>query len=113
MSHEIYAQIDADPVAAIARHTGRPTEILSRLPEHMHPGMARYIILGITPGSFLRAVLSDEHEIARVRADALNAGLLERYRDFLEFEAPDDCWGSSEKVRAWHERGGLIGKVAA
>lgn len=110
---EVHNQVEANPVITLARHTGRPTEVLLRLPDYMRPGLVRFILFGIRPGSFLCAVLADEAEIARNRADSTNAGLIERYRDFLEFEAPDDCWGSSDKVRAWCERGGLIGKAAA
>lgn len=110
-AQEAYELLDRDPVAAFSKHANpAASDVLSRLPDHMRPGIVRYVLFGVTPGAFLRAVFSDEQEIAANRADSINRILIDRYRDFLELEAPQNCWGSSDKVRAWCEQGGLFGK---
>lgn len=109
---EMFAAIDADPIKELEMHH-KPSQNITRLPEHMQPGIARYIILGIKPGSFLTAVFANEFEIATIKADEMNAELLDVYRDFLETDVPKPCWGSSRMVREWCERGGLVGKKGA
>lgn len=111
---EVFTAIAADPVAAVSKSLGRTeSPFMARLPDHMHAGIAKYVLTGIVPGSFLRAVFAGELELAERHADPTNKPLLEVYGDFLEFEAPPDCWGSPKRVQEWVERGGLFGKVAA
>ena len=110
----VFKEIAVDPVAAVSKSLGRTdSPFMARLPTYMHPGIARYVLAGVLPGSFLRAVFAGERELAEMKADATNRQLLEVYADFLEFECPQDCWGSPRLVQAWCEAGGLFGKVAA
>ena len=70
-----------------------------RLPERYREGMKRYIEERIMPGSFLKAVLEDRLHDAVVRCD-----ILPQIRDIVVWvynEAPNQCWGSPEKVRQW------------
>lgn len=109
---DVAKAIESDPVATYRAYRGMEADELGKLPAYMQAGMARYIILGIKPGSFLRAVFSDEFENAAYRADEVNKALLPAYQHFLENGCPSSCWGSSEKVRAWCEARGLLGKLA-
>ena len=71
------------------------------LPEHTREGMRAYIETGRPVGSFLNAILKDDFVEAAWRADHINRVRLPDYAEFLETEAPADCWGSRAKVDAW------------
>ncbi|MEC5289437.1 MULTISPECIES: hypothetical protein [unclassified Aurantimonas] len=82
---------------------------VTTLPDHMHEAILRWINDGVKPGRFLRAVLENDLQGAVFHADDTNA---DRLRDFVRFfhnEAPSECFGSVELVRAWAEIGGLNG----
>jgi len=81
----------------------------SRLPEHMQDGMRRYIENGIPPGSFQRAVLSNDLMEAFRRADDVNSHAMRNYAVFLESEAPGGCFGSPQHVNDWIDHRGLAG----
>lgn len=78
------------------------------IPEHCREGMQRYIEQGILPGDFLRAIICNDLVEAASRADIINRYRLYDYAGFL-FQAPSGCWGSEEKMQAWHDRRGLSG----
>lgn len=113
MTHEpqIARSIEADPVAAYAKHhTPEAAEGLRRkVPEHMRAGMVRYILLGILPGSFQLAVLEGDLFEAVRKADDTNRAALHDYAIFLFNYAPGGCFGSEDRVRTWAHDGGLIG----
>jgi len=71
------------------------------IPDHMMDGLTRYIESGIPPGHFLSAVLSNDLYEAVSRADDENVKILPAYIGYLVNEAPSNCWGSREKVKAW------------
>lgn len=71
------------------------------VPSYMIDGMVRYIVFGIMPGSFLKAVLEGDLFSAVKNADDFNAGRLPSYVRFLYNYAPQDCYGSPENVKAW------------
>ena len=73
----------------------------SRLPEHMQGPMRRYIENGIPPGSFLRAVLSNDLRAAFQRADDINGPRIRDFVVFLYNEAPRGCYGSPSAVNEW------------
>jgi hypothetical protein len=77
------------------------------LPERMHGGVRRYIEQGIPPGDFLTAVISNDLCEACGRADEENQHLLFEYVKFFYCHAPQECWGSQEKYKAWVQHGGL------
>lgn len=76
-------------------------EGLAIIPEHCRVGMRRYIDEHIRPGGFLSAVLSNDLMSALRTADELNSVCLGKYAKFLHYYAPQDCYGSREKVAAW------------
>jgi hypothetical protein len=78
------------------------------LPEHMWPGVARYIYEGVGVGHFLNAVISNDLARAVHYADDNNAKVLSQWVKFFYNQCPAGCWGSAERYRAWIERGGLL-----
>lgn len=107
----IAAEIAADPVAAYNRMTGAywGAGLKKWVPDHMRAGMARYVVLGILPGGFLRAVLSNDLMEAGRMADDENRRRLSNYVMFLINYAPSDCYGSPDAMQAWAKRGGMLG----
>jgi len=75
----------------------------SMLPDYMQDGARLYIERGILPGSFLQSVFSNDLVGAFATADPTNIKRLYDYADFLFNECPVECWGSRERVKAWHE----------
>lgn len=73
------------------------------IPQYMWPGILRYLQKGILPGDFLKAILSNDLRDACERADHNNAELLPTYVAFFYNRTPGICWGSKEKMLAWHE----------
>jgi hypothetical protein len=73
----------------------------SKLPEHLRPGMRRYIENGILPGGFLLAVLSNDLSGAVMRADEVSLQNLRQICQWLLDEAPGFSFGSAENVKLW------------
>lgn len=82
---------------------------MSALPEHMRDAMLRWIEHGISPGSFLRAVLVNDLVSSIHYADNINISRIPDYGRYLYNHAPSRCWGSPAKVAAWEEHRGLQG----
>lgn len=103
--------IEADPVAAYAEYhnPGAADGLRRKVPEHMRAGMVRYVLLGIIPGSFQRAVLEGDLFEAVRKSDDINRAALHDYALFLFNYAPGGCFGNEDRVRAWAHDGGLIG----
>lgn len=110
---DIAAMIEGSPVQTYRTYCNGLAGWLEHIPAHCQPGLVRYVILGIRPGSFLCAVLAGERELAERRADDINRPRLERYADFLQHGMPPNSAGSPKLVQAWCERGGLIGRPRA
>ena len=83
------------------------------LPAHMREGMKLWVERGISPGSFLMAVLRNDLMGALGKADSINADHLKDYGMFLYNEVPTGCFGSAEKCEAWANRGGMLGNLEA
>jgi len=66
--------------------------------------MRLYVEQGVLPGSFLRAVISNNLVEAFAQADSTNILRLFDYANFLYNEVPSPCWGSEEKMLAWAEK---------
>jgi hypothetical protein len=81
----------------------------SKLPEHMRGGARRYVEQGVQPGDFLCEVLANRLVHAARAADWINAGALHDWAAWLWVNAPRECWGNPDIVRAWCEQGGLRG----
>lgn len=77
---------------------------VSGVPRGMHDGYVLYVLHGILPGSFLRAVLENDLREACNRADEINQRAIYQHVFFLRNYAPMWCWGSPEAVREWVAR---------
>ena len=75
------------------------------IPDIVMAGLQRYINDHMKPGDFLLAVLKNDFNMAVAHADDENAVNLKAYMGYLNNEAPGNCWGSPEKVKAWLEIG--------
>jgi len=95
----IHTAIGFEAAAAMAAHT----------PPHIRAGIARYLILGIPPGSFLRAVFQNDLIGAAKAADADNAAALVSITRWVIAYAPDGSTGSAKAIEAWTARGGIGG----
>ena len=71
------------------------------IPEHMIGGALRYFNDHIQPGSFLRALMSNDLMTACNRGDEENLDALAAWAAFLYNEAPRGSFGSPEKVKTW------------
>lgn len=71
------------------------------VPEHMWGGVERYYLLGVAPGHFLNALLSNDLMEAFKRADDLNVAAMHDWVRFLYNFTPSQSFGSPERVRAW------------
>lgn len=80
------------------------------IPAHNHGGIHRYVMHGVPLGSFLQAVFENDLMGAFSRADGENRKAMGDIAAFLWNEVPMGCHGSPEKVKAWCEAGGLLGK---
>lgn len=85
-------------------------ELLETLPVHCREGVLNYIEKGVSPGSFLVSVLSNDLKGAFGAADMINKPYIENYVIYLYNCAPTSCWGSEEAVANWIKQGGLEGK---
>ena len=59
-----------------------PTALWAEIPEHLRPGLARWIVRGIVPGSFLSAVIRADLFAAAIAADEksiLTIGYIARF----------------------------------
>lgn len=100
--------------ATIADPGEMRTEILiklreSNVPEHLHDGLADFIMHGIRTGSFLEACISNDLKEACSRADTTCRYALVEIISFLYNDAPSPCWGSPKHYEDWIGQGGLFG----
>lgn len=73
------------------------------IPDYMHEGIIAYVNEGILPGSFLRAVISNNLKEAVLYADNKNAKLIANYVRWFYNNPPGNCWGSEEEMYEWAE----------
>jgi len=61
-----------------------------------------YVIMGFDPGSFFTAIFANDFVGACHRSHPCNSWSdIRETGKWLTFEAPEQCWGSYEKVEAW------------
>ncbi len=71
------------------------------VPEHLREGLARYVIHGIIPGSFLQAVIgNDLHGAIRLGDDDSLAGI-KSILSFLWNSTPAQCFGDRVRLVQW------------
>jgi|WetSurMetagenome_2_1015567.scaffolds.fasta_scaffold01476_32 hypothetical protein len=73
------------------------------IPEYMFSGIDLYLEIGMLPGSFLTAVISNDFVGAVSTADGENIRNLPAYANFFYNYTPETCWGSKEKMEKWIE----------
>ncbi len=71
------------------------------IPGHLLGGISRYIIDGVPPGSFVRAVFENDLFEAIARADAESRYGLFSLVKWIHNHTPSACHGSPAKVAAW------------
>lgn len=81
------------------------------IPDHLSEGLDLHVLHGLTTGSFLWAVLTNDLRDALARADAEALAALPAIVGWLYNEAPAGCWGSPDKAESWRLSGGLAGKA--
>lgn len=76
-------------------------DLADKVPEHLREGLARYVIFGIKPGSFLCAVIgNDLHGAIRYGDDDSLAGI-KPIITFLYNSTPASCFGSALRRDEW------------
>ena len=81
----------------------------SKVPEKMHDGIIRYVVFGTRPGSFLRAVISNDLRASIHCGDKENLKMLHTFVHYFYQYAYPELFGSPEKMKHWMEIGGLHG----
>ena len=74
------------------------------LPEHMQSTAREYVELGMPPGGFFYAVLCNQLVEAFGKADQINRASMYMWAEWLYNEAPQNCWGTPEKIKGWIEQ---------
>jgi hypothetical protein len=85
---------------------------VTRLPEHLRPGMLRYLYEGIPTGGFLKACIENDL-LGAVGHAGEGTGMpeLRAITQFFYMSCPGASWGSPANRKAWCETGGLNGMV--
>lgn len=77
-------------------------DLADKVPEHLREGLARYVIHGIIPGSFLQAVISNDlHGAIHLGDDDSLAGI-KSILSFLWNSTPSQCFGDRVRLMQWH-----------
>ena len=71
------------------------------VPEVAMQGLHDYAAYGLQPGAFLTAVICNDLVGACERGNDENLRNLPAFVSYLYAEAPPECWGSKEKMKAW------------
>lgn len=83
----------------------------SPIPDHLHHSLRAYLEHGRIPGTFLIAVLANDLAGAIYSANPEALSALRSIITFLSETAPDEAWGTPERLAKWEQRGGLLGKT--
>lgn len=71
------------------------------VPAHLHGGLVDYLVRGIAPGRFLRAVLENSLSGAFAGGDRGNRAGLDALMEFIFYDVPSSAWGSPAVVQHW------------
>ena len=74
------------------------------IPKVIKDSLDRYINEGIMPGSFLRAVLTNDLAGAVFKADSNNLAALKDIMLYVYNEVPANAWGSTATVADYAQR---------
>ncbi|WP_422073960.1 hypothetical protein [Tranquillimonas rosea] len=87
-------------------------QLADAVPEHLREGLARYLLDGGMPGSFLRSFLQNDLFCTLGRADEVSLAALPAMMRFMHSCAPYAAYGNSHAVIAWSAKGGYRGRAA-
>lgn len=90
---------------AVARLREDFTRYSSGVPEHTVDGLLRYVLYGVPPGDFLRAVLENKLIQSLGRADEENRATIFAIANLVYNAIPTKCRGSEDIVRDWLFKG--------
>jgi hypothetical protein len=76
----------------------------SDVPEHTQGALTRYFYNHYNPGGFVTSALALDIESANARADSWNKSHVPSIFQWIEYNLPEECYGSYEKVRAWCDK---------
>jgi hypothetical protein len=74
------------------------------IPQATKDSLDRYVNEGIMPGSFLRAVLTNDLASAVFKADSKNLAALKDIMLYIYNEVPANAWGSTSTVVDYAQR---------
>ena len=77
-----------------------PGNLWIEIPEHLRGGLARWLIHGLPPGSFLSSAIAGDLFAAAARADDVSLAGLGYLARFLDIFGPPDAKGAVSK-RIW------------
>ena len=88
----------------------RNQHLYGPIPPYMTEGVARYVVHGILPGSFLRLVIANApfRDVVEA-ADDSNRQCLPAWAAVVVNMVPGIAQGSTDAMRAWRDKGGLVG----
>ena len=94
-----------EPCATLARVLDS-ARLLHQVPPYMHPGVIRFVMNGVMPGSFLEAVFKDSLGDSLGQADEQNRACIFEWACVM-YQMPMNCRRTG--VDSWAEAGGLVG----
>jgi len=71
--------------------------------------LIEYVIHGVDPEGFLKALFENDLVSAFSQADCLNSELMREWATVLYSDLPRRCWGSKNHVASWITLGGVKG----
>lgn len=66
----------------------------NEIPEHLHDGIVRYLVQGIKPGGFLRAIIRMDVEEAHIRVFPPTRLAIPKLMTWFTTQAPPECSGT-------------------
>lgn len=71
------------------------------IPEHILPAIARYLVRGVVPGSFMESMLTNDLRGVMQNADDQNIRALPAIWSFCYNNIPSAAWGSPSNLSKW------------
>lgn len=82
----------------------------ANIPLGIRDGLDNYINKRLRPGGFLRAVIENNLSVALFSSDLASRRELYNIMMWFQWNAPYQCWGSPERLRAWLSRKDEVSK---
>lgn len=79
-------------------------DLRMKVPEHILPGLDKYVEDRCQPSGFLIAVLSNNLSESFGRANEFNRVAMFDIVNYIYNCLPSNCWGSPERVQKWLNR---------